>query len=156
MTNIFFAFVLISAIFTIMVLPLAYINKLYEDLKSTNSDLYKFKNISQLEQNVKNMSLYAEKKKALIKKLESQRLDAVTILEDLSLNIPDRASIASLKYQKNTLEIDGEAFTEADIAVFMLNLRSIDYVEDVKILSVESTDKGLLKYILQVKLKVVS
>lgn len=133
-----------------------YINKLYQDLKYADNELGKFKDISQLQQNVKDLSFYIEKKKKLIEKLKKQKMDAVSILESLASNIPEKVSIDSLKYEKNTLNIDGEAFSESDIAAFMLNLRSISYVQDVKVISMDLTDKGLIKYILQVKIKVVS
>lgn len=152
----FFVFVLITVIFALIAFPMVYINKLYQDLKYVDNELGKFKDISQLQQNVKDLSLYIEKKKSLIEKLQSQKLDAVNILEDLASNIPEKVSIDSLKYEKNILEIDGQALSESDIATFMLNLRSISYVEDVKVISVDLTDKGLLKYVLQVKIKVVS
>jgi type IV pilus assembly protein PilN len=155
-SRLFFVFVLITVIFALIAFPMVYINKLYQDLKYVDNELGKFKDISQLQQNVKDLSLYIEKKKSLLEKLQSQKLDAVNILEDLASNIPEKVSIDSLKYEKNILEIDGQALSESDIATFMLNLRSISYVEDVKVISVDLTDKGLLKYVLQVKIKVVS
>ncbi|ADD02334.1 Fimbrial assembly family protein [Thermoanaerobacter mathranii subsp. mathranii str. A3] len=156
LSHLFFVFALITIIFALIAFPMVYINELYQDLKYVNNELGKFKDISQLQQNVKDLSLYIDKKKSIIKKLQSQKLDAVNMLENLALNIPEKVSIDVLKYENNILEIDGEAFSESDIAAFMLNLRGLNYVEDVKIESIDLTDRGLLKYILHVKIKVVS
>lgn len=95
-SRLFFVFVLITVIFALIAFPMVYINKLYQDLKYVDNELGKFKDISQLQQNVKDLSLYIEKKKSLLEKLQSQKLDAVNILEDLASNIPEKVSILSL------------------------------------------------------------
>lgn len=154
--NLFLFFLIIVVISVFWALPLLYINKLYSDLKYTEVELSKFKDISVMEKNIKDLYVYIAKKKNIIESLRKQKLDAVVLIEDIALNMPEKVSIESLKYEKNILEINGEAVSESDIAVFMLNIRSVGYVEDVKVVSVESTDKGFLKYVLQVKIKVVS
>jgi type IV pilus assembly protein PilN len=154
--KLFFAVFLLGFISLLIALPLAYINKLYVDLKIVNEELSKYKNISDLQQSIKDMSSYLEKKKSMINKLNKGKIDLVKLSEDVASYLPQEVSITHLKYDNRVLEIEGEALNEGDVAIFMLNLRSINYVEDVKVLSVELNEKNVYKYVVQVKVKVVS
>ncbi|MGB9779460.1 PilN domain-containing protein [Caldanaerobacter sp.] len=154
--KLFSAAFLLGFISLLIALPLAYMNRLYGELKIVNEELNKYRNVSELQQNIKDISLYLEKKKSIIDKVNKKKIDLVKLSEDVASNLPQDVSVTHLKYDNEVLEIEGEALHEGDIAVFMLNLRSINYVEDVKVLSVELNEKNVYKYVVQVKVRVVS
>jgi len=154
--KLFFATFLLGFISLLIALPLAYMNKLYGELKIVNEELNKYRNVSELQQSIKDMSLYLEKKKSIIDKVNKGRIDLAKLSEDVASNLPQDVSITHLKYDNKVLEIEGEALHEGDVAVFMLNLRSINYVEDVKALLIELNERNVYKYVVQVKVRVVS
>lgn len=154
--NIFFGIIILFITSLLIILPEYYINKLNNDIKMLDANLNKFKKTSDLNMDIKNAEGYLKQKQNIIKEIESKRLDITGILSDVALNVPDRVSISNMKYGNNLLEISGESYSNTDVADFMLNLRSLKYVDDVKLLSVQASDNGLIKYVLHVTIKVVS
>lgn len=154
--NIFFGIIILFIISLLMILPEFYVNKLNNDIKILNANLNKFKNTSDLNMNIKSAESYLKQKQNIIKEIRTKKLDIAKILSDIALNLPDRISVSNIKYGNNLLEISGESYTNTDVADFMLNLRSLKYVDDVKLLSVQASDNGLIKYVLHVTIKVVS
>lgn len=154
--NIFFGIIIIFIVSLLIIFPVAYESKLNNDLKTLNDNLNSLKSTSNLNLDIKNAINYLNQKQSIIKNVESKRIDMAGILSDVALNVPDRVSISSIKYDRNLLEISGDGYINTDVANFMLNLRRLKYVEDVELISVQASDNGLVKYVLHVKVKVVS
>ncbi|SNX55349.1 PilN domain-containing protein [Thermoanaerobacterium sp. RBIITD] len=148
--------VIILCIFSaIIFLPQIYIQKLNHDKSVFNNKLSQLKEKTDIELKVQNRIKYLADKEALIKVLNKNKFDMTKILDDISVNIPDKVSITDLKFSNNVIEITGNTYMNKFLSDFMQNLRKLNYVDDINLVSAKKSDNGLIKYTLQIKLKVV-
>lgn len=98
---------------------------------------------------------YYSSKQDIIKKLSKKKIDITEILSDISSNIPDNVSMTDIKFSGNVIEITGDTYMNKYLSDFMLNMRKLDYVDDINLIDTKKSDNGLIQYTLQIKLKVV-
>jgi type IV pilus assembly protein PilN len=153
--NTIICIVSICVFLSIILIPNLYMKILNRNINVLDTKLKQMKTVSELDNKIQNNIDYLRQKQALIKKLKVKKFDMAEILKDLSLNIPEKVSINEIKYKDNVVEISGEAISNKDISYFMLNLRALKYIEDINLVSSQALNDGLIKYILQIKLKVV-
>lgn len=72
-----------------------------------------------------------ERKLDIITELNAKKTGPVEVLDQLSLLIPEKAWITSLKNTGNTLVLDGAAVDNPTIATFMKNLQTSPYFQEV-------------------------
>ncbi len=72
-----------------------------------------------------------ERKLDIITDLNAKKTGPVEVLDQLSLLIPEKAWITSLKNSGNTLVLDGSAVDNPTIATFMKNLQASPYFQGV-------------------------
>ncbi len=77
----------------------------------------------------------------LIKQLKAHQEVAVTIMDELSKNIPDWVWLTEVNYKQQTIEIKGRALSNNLIADYIFNLENSPYLYNVNLLS--STQKTI-------------
>jgi len=80
----------------------------------------------------KDKKLYEQKIK-IIKDLEAQQSGPVHVLDELSLNVPDKLWFRSLSMKGNYLTLSGSAFANISIVDFINNLKKSPYFQDVQL-----------------------
>ena len=71
----------------------------------------------------------------LIKQLKAHQEVAVTIMDELSKNIPDWVWLTEVNYKQQTIEIKGRALSNNLIADYIFNLENSPYLYNVNLLS---------------------
>jgi type IV pilus assembly protein PilN len=74
-----------------------------------------------------------EKKLDIIKELNAKKTGPVSILDQLSLMIPEKAWITSLNNSGNSITLDGVAIDNPTIAAFMKSLQASPYFQGVEL-----------------------
>ncbi|MGB9679458.1 MAG: PilN domain-containing protein [Thermoanaerobacteraceae bacterium] len=154
--KIIFGIVTFTILLGMFLYPLSYKNNLQNQYILLNSRIDKLKATTNLDKKIREaVNLYNEKKD-FIEKEQINKTDAVKILKDISFNIPEKVSIKSINYKKEYMDISGEAVSESYIADFMFDLRNLDYIKDIRLISINENENGLLIYNIKVFFKVVS
>ncbi|OIP64330.1 MAG: hypothetical protein CO150_03955 [Nitrospirae bacterium CG_4_9_14_3_um_filter_53_35] len=96
--------------------------------------------VNEVEQFKKDKELY-EQKINIIKDLEAQQSGPVHILDELSVNIPDKLWFESMALKGNSLTLSGNAFANISIVDFVNNLKRSPYFQNVQLLESKSSDK---------------
>jgi len=96
--------------------------------------------VNEVEQFKKDKELY-EQKINIIKDLEAQQIGPVHILDELSVNIPDKLWFESMALKGNSLTLSGNAFANISIVDFVNNLKRSPYFQNVQLLESKSSDK---------------
>lgn len=78
-----------------------------------------------------------EKKLAIINELKKNKTIPVRILDELTIHIPDKMSLRSLKKSGSQLELGGWALDDEVIANFMTNLQRSRYFRGVELIVTE-------------------
>ncbi|MDI3312539.1 MAG: PilN domain-containing protein [Thermoanaerobacterium sp.] len=139
----------------ILLLPNMYIKNLERQKSTLSSQLINLKVKKDMYSTIQSKINYYSEKEKIIKDLSNKKLNMTEIFNDISSNIPDNVSITDIKFNGNVLEITGNSYMNKYLSDFMLNLRKLNYVDDVDLLDTKKSDNGLIQYTLQIKLKVV-
>ncbi len=95
---------------------------------------------------VKNDRLILEKKIAIIKNLEENRLKPLLILDDLTASIPaGQIWFTNLSLSENDLRIEGTSRDNAAVAIFMKNAERLVHFKSVDLISSKQTMLGNIK-----------
>lgn len=92
-------------------------------------------NVVQKLQQVRNQKQAQERKKNLIKRLQSRQTAAVDILDELSKEIPEWVWLTGLNYKQRSVEIQGRALNYEMIAEYISRLENNSYFADVNLVS---------------------
>ncbi|MEG6565821.1 PilN domain-containing protein [Thermoanaerobacterium saccharolyticum] len=139
----------------ILLLPNMYINNLEKQKSALNAQLSSLKAKKDMYSTIKSKENYYSEKEKIIKDLSNKKFNMTEILNDISSNIPENVSITGMKFKGSVLEITGDSYMNKYLSDFMMNLRKLNYVDDVNLLDTKKSDNGLIQYTLQIKLKVV-
>ena len=96
-----------------------------------------------------------ERKLGIIQNLNTKKSGPVEILDQLSLIIPEKAWITSLKNSGNSLSLDGVAVDNPTIATFMKKLQSSQYFDNVVLLLAQKSG-AFHKFTIKCKIKLPS
>jgi type IV pilus assembly protein PilN len=96
--------------------------------------------VAEVEQFKKDKALY-EQKIQIIEDLEAQQSGPVHVLDELSLNLPDKLWLDTMTLQGNTITISGSAFANISIVDFINNLKRSAYFQNVQLLESKLTGK---------------
>ncbi|MEK6775735.1 MAG: PilN domain-containing protein [bacterium] len=96
--------------------------------------------VTEVEQFKKDKELY-EQKINIIKDLEAQQSGPVHILDELSVNLPDKIWFESMTLKGNVITVSGSAFANIAIVDFVNNLKRSPYFQNVQLLESKLSDK---------------
>jgi type IV pilus assembly protein PilN len=88
--------------------------------------------VAEVEQFKKDKQIYEQKIK-IIKDLEALQSGPVHVLDELSLNVPDKLWFRTLSMKGDVLTLSGLAFANISIVDFVNNLKGSPYFQDVKL-----------------------
>ncbi len=135
-----FVFVLILVFLLIGLVQWIYMNQsrgLQSQISDRKEELEKLRAMKRQIQKYKANMKVLEKKLAVINELKKKKGTPVRILDELSIHMPDKMCLRSLKKQGAKLEIQGWAFTDEVIANFMTSLQRSRYFTGVELIVTE-------------------
>lgn len=149
-----FVFVLIVLFLLIGLVQWIYVNQsrgLQSQISDRKVKLDKLRSLKrQIDKYKANIKL-REEKLAVINTLQKNKARPVQILDELSIHIPNKMCLRSLKKQGVQLELEGWALTDEVIANFMTSLQNSKYFSRVELIITErfkpkGTDINIKKF----------
>ncbi len=110
----------------------------------------KEKTLSELKAKVKEVEYYErdnknfEEKTNIIEQLRKAQSGPVRLLDEISTGIPERVWLSSLNESGGTVNIEGLAFSNSDIVLFVNNLKDSKYLTDVFLIESRQTSQEKL------------
>ena len=110
----------------------------------------KEKTLSELKAKVKEVEYYErdnknfEEKTNIIEQLRKAQSGPVRLLDEISTGIPERVWLSSLNESGGTVNIEGLAFSNSDIVLFVNNLKDSKYLTDVFLIESKQTSQEKL------------
>ncbi|WP_026487533.1 PilN domain-containing protein [Caldanaerobius polysaccharolyticus] len=92
--------------------------------------------------------------KGSVDRIRKSRFDWPGLLNDIAISTPANLSIVNLAADARGMKIAGEAKSEDDIALFIKNLKSLDYIYDIKPALIQEESSGLLSFVINIQFKV--
>jgi type IV pilus assembly protein PilN len=95
-------------------------------------------------------------RKQVVENLQTDRSQAVVVLDELSRQLPDGMYLKSIKQQGNVISIDGVADTNARVATLVRNLSTSNWMEQPNLVEIKSIVVNALKqnvFAINVKIK---
>lgn len=96
-------------------------------------------------------------RKQVVENLQSNRSQAVVVLDEISRQLPEGVYLKSIKQQGNLINLQGIADTNARVATLVRNLSTSQWMVSPNLIEIKSTTINNLKYndfMLSVSLKV--
>jgi type IV pilus assembly protein PilN len=96
-------------------------------------------------------------RKQVVENLQTNRSQAVVVLDELSRQLPEGMYLKSIKQQGNLISIEGVADTNARVATLVRNLATSNWMELPNLVEIKSVIVNTLKqnaFSLNVKIKV--
>ncbi len=96
-------------------------------------------------------------RKQVVENLQTNRSQAVVVLDELSRQLPEGMYLKSIKQQGNVISIEGAADTNARIATLVRNLSTSNWMESPSLVEIKSVVVNTLKqnaFALNVNIKV--
>lgn len=92
--------------------------------------------------------------KEAVNQIKKDRIDWPAILNDIALIIPQNVSIVNFIADEKGIKLSGEAKSAEDVALFIRNLKSLDYIYEIKPVSIGEENRGILSFNLIIDFKV--
>ncbi|MDI1298755.1 PilN domain-containing protein [Methylotenera sp.] len=96
-------------------------------------------------------------RKQVVENLQTNRSQAVVVLDELSRQLPEGMYLKSIKQQGNVISIEGVADTNARVATLVRNLSTSNWMESPSLVEIKSVIVNTLKqnaFALNVNIKV--
>lgn len=137
------------AAFGIIFLGWTYINAQIDTQKNRNSRLdaaitqldKEIEDIKQLKEQIRNV---LDRKRA-VENLQSDRSQAVILLDELARQLPEGVFLKSIKQQGNEIMLEGIADTNARVATLVRNLGNSEWLESPILIEIKSVTSKNLK-----------
>ena len=84
-------------------------------------------------------------RKQIVENLQTNRSQAVVVLDEIARQLPDGIYIKSIKQQGSAIEIQGVADTNARVATLVRNLNSSNWMESPNLVEIKSNTVNNLK-----------
>ncbi len=85
-------------------------------------------------------------RKQVVENLQSNRSQAVVVLDEISRQLPEGLYLKSIKQLENSINLQGIADTNARVATLVRNLSSSQWMESPNLIEIKSTQINNLKY----------
>lgn len=92
-------------------------------------------------ENFKRDNKIFEERTNIIERLKKAQSGPVLLLDEISLDIPERVWLLSLNESGGTINIEGLAFSNSDIVSFVNNLKGSKYLTDVGLIESKQGEK---------------
>jgi type IV pilus assembly protein PilN len=95
-------------------------------------------------------------RKQVVENLQTNRSQAVVVLDEISRQLPDGMYLKSIKQQGSVISIDGVADTNARVATLVRNLSTSNWMEQPNLVEIKSILVNNLKqnaFSINVKIK---
>ncbi|SHE51462.1 type IV pilus assembly protein PilN [Caldanaerobius fijiensis DSM 17918] len=116
-------------------------------IKAKNGTISDLSRLKDLENAVVSM-------KKSVEQIKKTRMDWPAIFDDITLITPRNVSIINLTADEQGMKLTGEAKSAEDIALFIKNLKSLNYIYEIKPVSIGDENKGILSFNLNIYFKV--
>ncbi|OIQ82984.1 fimbrial assembly protein PilN [mine drainage metagenome] len=125
-----------------------YINAKIDAQKSRNTRLdaaivqldHEIRDINKLKEQIRNVL----DRKRVVENLQSDRSQAVVLLDELARQLPEGVFLKSIKQQDNEIVLEGIADTNARVATLVRNLGNSEWLESPVLIEIKSvTSKNL-------------
>jgi type IV pilus assembly protein PilN len=96
-------------------------------------------------------------RKQVVENLQTNRSQAVVVLDELSRQLPEGMYLKSIKQQGNVISIEGVADTNARVATLVRNLSNSNWMESPSLVEIKSVIVNTIKqnaFVLNVNIKV--
>ncbi len=96
-------------------------------------------------------------RKQVVENLQSNRSQAVVLMDEVTRQLPEGLYLKSIKQQENSISLEGVADTNARIATLVRNFSSSQWLESPSLIEIKSVALNNIKqnnFLLNVKLKV--
>ncbi len=96
-------------------------------------------------------------RKQVVENLQTNRSQAVVVLDELSRQLPEGMYLKSIKQQGNIISVEGVADTNARVATLVRNLSTSNWMESPSLVEIKSLVVNTLKqnaFVLNVNIKV--
>ncbi len=84
-------------------------------------------------------------RKKVVENLQSDRSQAVALLDELARQLPEGVFLKSIKQQGTEIMLDGVADTNARVATLVRNLGNSEWLESPILIEIKSVTSGNLK-----------
>lgn len=101
--------------------------------------------VAEVEQFKRDKQQY-EMKIKIIKELENQQSGPVHVLDELSLNLPEKLWLESLSLKGSLLTLSGAAFANISIVDFINNLKNSPYFQNVQLIESKLSTKEKYRF----------
>ncbi len=122
-------------------------------LETANAALDKdIQEIKELREQIRNVL----DRKQVVENLQTDRSQAVVVLDEVSRQMPDGTYLKSIKQQGTVVDLEGIADNNARVATFVRNLSTSEWMEAPNLIEIKSASINSLRYsnfMLNVKLK---
>lgn len=95
----------------------------------------KIKDVENFEKDNKKL----EEKKNIIEQLKKNQSGPLRLLDELSSCLPERVWLSTLNESGGTVSVEGFAFSNSDIVIFVNNLKGSKYLSDVGLIESKQT-----------------
>ncbi len=85
-------------------------------------------------------------RKQVVENLQSNRSQAVVVLDEISRQLPEGVYLKSIKQQDNSINLEGIADTNARVATLVRNLSTSQWMASPNLIEIKSTQINNLKY----------
>lgn len=112
-------------------------------LETANAALDKdIQEIKELKEQIRNVL----DRKQVVENLQTDRSQAVVVLDEVSRQMPDGTYLKSIKQQGTVVDLEGIADNNARVATFVRNLSLSDWMEAPNLIEIKSTSINSLRY----------
>jgi type IV pilus assembly protein PilN len=84
-------------------------------------------------------------RKQIVENLQTNRSQAVVVLDEIARQLPDGVFIKSIKQQGNSIEIQGVSDTNARVATLVRNMNSSNWMESPNLIEIKSNTVNNLR-----------
>jgi len=125
------------------------LNKKQEDtlaqISKTKNDIAYYKSLTTEVEKKKEEQRMLQNRLDIINSLRKEKAGPAKVLDELSIDKPERLQLESLKKNGSKLEMEGIALDDETIANFMTNLRKSKLFKNVDLVVSEQTEQSKIK-----------
>lgn len=85
-------------------------------------------------------------RKQIVENLQSNRSQAVVVLDELSRQLPEGTYLSLIKQKGNIIDLEGFADTNARVAALVRNLSESEWMEQPNIVEIQAVSIGNIRY----------
>jgi type IV pilus assembly protein PilN len=120
-------------------------NETLAEISKTDQEINRYKSLSAELANQKEVQKTLEEKLNVISSLRKEKASPARVLDELSVDRPEKMQLESLKKEGSRLAIEGIALDDETVANFMTNLRKSRLFRNVDLIVSEQIEQSKVK-----------